>query len=150
EAIGTALKSAGAHFVYFYCHGDRSANVPWLGVGNDEQIAASDFRNWDTRWKTTPMVVVNGCHTVDLNPDDLLDFVKVFAWCRAAGVIGTEIAIPESLGREFGIFFIGRFANGEKVAAIFREFRLTLLIKRNVLGLSYTPYCHGDLHLVLN
>ncbi|HWW85896.1 MAG TPA: hypothetical protein VNZ26_20000, partial [Vicinamibacterales bacterium] len=152
-AISTALKSTKPHVVYFYCHGGRSSRAPWLGVGDDEQIAPGDFRTWDTNkhWlDTTPIVVVNGCHTVDLNPDDLLDFVKMFAWCRAAGVIGTEIAIPESLAREFGRFFVGRFANGEKVAAIFREFRLTLLIKRNVLGLSYTPYCHGDLHLVLN
>jgi subtilisin family serine protease len=151
DAIGTALKSAKPHFVYFYCHGGRSANVPWLGVGNGDRIAPTDFRAWDTRWKdTTPIVVVNGCHTVDLSPDDLLDFVKVFAWCRAAGVIGTEIAIPESLGREFGTFFISRFVKGDKVATIIRDFRLTLLAKRNVLGLSYSPYCHGDLRLVVN
>lgn len=148
DSISTALTSAQPHFVYFYCHGGRSANVPWLGVGNAEKIAPSDFRAWEPRWQeTTPIVVVNGCHTVDLNPDDLLDFVKVFAWCRAAGVIGTEIAIPESLGREFGTFFISRFVKGEKVGTILRDFRLALLAKRNVLGLSYSPYCHGDLHL---
>ena len=146
--IGTALQSDKPHVVYFYCHGGHADDAPYLGVGNDEQIAPGDFVAWDTRWKdTTPMVVVNGCHTVDLDPNDLLDFVNTFAWCRAAGVIGTEIAIPELLAREFGRFFISRFAKGEKVAVIFRDFRLSLLAKRNVLGLCYTPYCHGDLHL---
>ena len=151
SAIGTALKFAKPHLVYFYCHGGRGDNVPWLGVGNDEQIAPTDFYAWrtDKCWEgTNPIVVVNGCHTVDLNPDDLLDFVKTFAWARAAGVIGTEIAIPESLAREFGTFFISRFLKGGKVATIFRDFRLTLLAKRNVLGLAYSLYCRGDLHLV--
>jgi hypothetical protein len=151
-AISAAVQSAKPHFLYFYCHGGRSANAPWLGVGNDEQIVPTDFFAWGTRrcWQgTTPIVVVNGCHTVDLNPDDLLDFVKTFAWAGAAGVIGTEIAIPESLAREFGSFFISRFLRGFKVADIFRDFRLTLLAKRNVLGLAYSPYCLGDLHLML-
>ncbi|MEA2882586.1 MAG: elongation factor Tu [Bradyrhizobium sp.] len=152
-AITTALKSDKPHVVYFYCHGGHSDDSPWLGVGDDEQIAPGDFVAWDTRWQdTTPLVIVNGCHTVDLKPDDLLDFVKIFAWCRATGVIGTEIAIPESLAREFGRFFMGRFAKGGKegtVAVIFRDFRLSLLAKRNVLGLAYTPYGHGDLHLTV-
>lgn len=157
SAIGAALKSAKPHFIYFYCHSGRSDHSPWLGVGSSERIVPSDFLAWDTRWKdTTPIVVVNGCHTVDLNPDDLLDFVKTFAWCRAAGVIGTEIAIPESLAREFGTFFVGRFLKGDnkegdnKVATILRDFRLTLLAKRNVLGLAYSPYCLGDLRLVFS
>jgi hypothetical protein len=152
-AISTAVRATHPHVVYFYCHGGHDARVPWLGVGDGEQIIPDDFRAWETNkhWRTTtPLVVVNGCHTVDLTPDDLLDFVKVFAWSQAAGIIGTEIAIPQSLAREFGRYFMRRFVNGRKVAEILRDFRLTLLAKRNLLGLAYTPYCRGDLHLVLN
>ena len=49
--------------------------------------------------------------------------------------------------REFGRYFVAHFNNGEKVAPILRDLRLSLLAKWNVLGLCYTPYCHGDLHL---
>ena len=41
-----------------------------------------------------------------------------------------------------------RTLKGGKVATIFRDFRLTLLAKRNLLGLAYSLYCSGDLHLV--
>ena len=92
-------------------------------------------------------MIINGCHTVDLSADDILDFVKVFSWCQAAGVIGTEVSIPASLAREFGRYFVAHFNNGEKVAPILRDLRLSLLAKWNVLGLCYAPYCHGDLHL---
>jgi hypothetical protein len=148
KAIGQALSGTKPHFIYFFCHGGRTAGTPWLGVGNQEQIQPTDFHAWKARWpETHPIILINGCHTVDLSPDDLLNFVTVFSWCSAAGVIGTEIAIPESLAREFGRHFITRFANGKTVASIIAELRLSLLAKWNLLGLCYTPYCSGDLRL---
>jgi hypothetical protein len=151
KAIGQQLSGTQPHFIYFYCHGGRTADTPWLGVGNKDQIQGTDFHAWKARWpQTHPLVFINGCHTVDLSPDDLLNFVTVFAWCSAAGVIGTEIAIPESLAREFGRGFIAKFAKGETVGSIFEELRLSLLTKWNVLGLCYTSYCHGNLHMIQN
>jgi hypothetical protein len=149
DDIAVSLASAAPHLVYFYCHGGRTLSAPWLGVGNDEHIESSDFKAWNVRWpQTRPLVFINGCHTVDLSPDDLLDFVTVFRWTRASGVIGTEIAIPVSLAREFGREFLQRFLSGPyTVNQVMRWLRLRLLEKYNLLGLAYTPYCYGELHV---
>jgi hypothetical protein len=147
--IGTCLASAKPHIVYFFCHGGRTSSAPWLGVGNDEHIEGSDLKVWNVKWPDTrPLIIINGCHTVDLSPDDLLDFVTAFAWTRASGILGTEIAIPESLAREFGREFLRQFLSEHRVSDIMRRTRLSLLAKYNLLGLAYTPYCYGDLHVV--
>ena len=149
--IGTSLASTTPHVVYFYCHGGRTLSAPWLGVGKDEHIESSDLKAWKVKWpQTRPLVFINGCHTVDLSPDDLLDFVTAFNWTRASGVIGTEIAIPESLAREFGRDFLQQFLSGQNVRDVIRRLRLRLLEKYNLLGLAYTPYCYGELHVVRN
>jgi CHAT domain-containing protein len=147
--IGRYLASTKPHLVYFFCHGGSSSGAPWLGVGKDEHIDSSDLVAWKVKWpETRPLVIINGCHTVDLSPDDLLDFVTAFAWTRASGIIGTEIAIPESLGREFGREFLRQFLTGDTVSNVMHRVRLRLLEKYNLLGLAYTPYCYGDLHVV--
>jgi hypothetical protein len=146
--IGTSLKSTKPHLIYFYCHGGRTLSAPWLGVGQDEHIESSDFKAWNARWPDTrPLVIINGCHTVDLSPDDLLDFVTAFIWTGASGIVGTEICIPESLAREFGREFLREFLGGRTVADSMRLLRLRLLAKYNLLGLAFTPYCYGDLHV---
>lgn len=147
--IGTSLASTKPHLVYFYCHGGRTASAPWLGVGKDEHIESSDLKAWKVKWPDTrPLVIINGCHTVDLSPDDLLDFVTAFTWTHASGIVGTEIAIPESLAREFGREFLRQFLTGQTVREVMRRLRLRLLEKYNLLGLAYTPYCYGDLHVI--
>jgi hypothetical protein len=150
DDIKGALVSSKPQLIYFYCHGGRSEIVPWLGVGADEHIESADFKAWNARWpESHPLVIINGCHTVDLSPDDLLDFVTAFTWTRASGIIGTEICIPESLAREFGVEFLRKFLVGQSVAQALRYIRYRLLEKYNLLGLAYTPYCYGDLSLVI-
>jgi hypothetical protein len=146
--IGKSLASTKPHLVYFYCHGGSTSGAPWLGVGKDEHIDSSDLKAWKVKWpETRPLVIINGCDTVDLNPDDLLDFVTTFAWTRASGIIGTEISIPESLAREFGREFLRQFLTGSTVRDVMHRVRIRLLEKYNLLGLAYTPYCYGDLHV---
>jgi len=95
-----------------------------------------------------PLVFINGCHTADVTPDDLLHFTRMFAWCRAAGLIGTEISVPEELARHFARGFLAGFAGGRGVGEVMREQRLELLELGNLLGLAYTPYCSADLRIV--
>jgi hypothetical protein len=138
-----------AHLVYFYCHGGRDKTKTWLGVGVKERLQASDLTGLDIDWTGThPLIFINGCHTADFTPDDLLNFNQVFAWCRAAGVIGTEISVPEGLAREFARGFLLRFAGGTSVGDALHEQRLDLLGRRNLLGLAYTPYCSAALKMV--
>lgn len=147
-------KLMGAHpldskVLYFYCHGGRANARTWLGIGQGERLLASDLGAWEINWSEShPLVFINGCHTADVTPDDLLSFNKAFAWCRAAGVIGTEINIPENLGRAFACGFMPLFAAGAPVGEALRQQRLSLLQRGNLLGLAYTPYCSSQLKIV--
>jgi hypothetical protein len=82
-----------------------------------------------------------------VTPDDLLTFTAGLARANAAGVLGWEITIPETLGRQFGTDFVGGFLSREPVGTLVRRLRLGLLAGSNPLGLAYTPYCLANLHL---
>ncbi|HXM34293.1 MAG TPA: CHAT domain-containing protein, partial [Pyrinomonadaceae bacterium] len=146
--IGTGLQRRDVSIVYFYCHGGRTSSQAWLGVGKKEQLFPADLHGWKVDWPTVhPLVFINGCNTVAITPDDLLPFNRMLAWSRAAGVIGTEIQIPEDLAREFGRGFLVAFIAGQTAGAAIRALRLKLLQKYNPLGLAYTLYCSADLRL---
>jgi hypothetical protein len=134
------------NIVYFYCHGGKDERKkPFLGVGDQQRIVANDLVNSEIKWTDShPLIFINGCRTVELSPDDLLSFINLFMWCEASGVIGTEISLPESLAREFALRFF-RMLESDSVGNAIRQTRLHLLAKYNLLGLAYTPYCHGAL-----
>jgi hypothetical protein len=135
--------------VYFYCHGGRDRSRTFLGIGRQERLLAADLTAWELDWADLhPLVFINGCHTADLTPDDLLTFNRAFAWAKAAGVIGTEIDVPEALARHFAKGFVPAFAGGTRVGEALRDQRLSLLERCNLLGLAYTAYCSSDLRLV--
>lgn len=151
DQIGTDLRSLDLQVAYFFCHGGRAAGEAWLGVGTrrqPEKIYPQNFKAWQLKWPTVrPLVFINGCKTVGLSPDDLLSFNRTLAWCRASGVIGAEITIPETLAKWFGLAFLKAFLAGREVGQIMRTLRLDLLARYNPLGLGYTPYCVANLHL---
>ena len=146
--IRAALKQNESPLIYFYCHGGRNKEDTWLGVGNKEEIVPTDLIAWGINWPIEhPFVFISCCLTVDISPDDLIHFHKMFARCEAAGLMGTEITIPESLARYFAKDFFSFFFKGEKVGETVRKQRLTMLKNFNLLGLAYTPYCHSELHI---
>ncbi len=149
DEIGEALKRLDRHVFYFYCHGGRTKHETWLGVGDKERLFPSDLFAWEVEWPVLhPIVFINGCHTVDVTPDDLLSFNDMLADCSAAGVIGTEIIIPETLARHFGKEFFTALLAGKKnsIGDVIKRQRLRLLEQYNPLGLVYTPYCSAELH----
>jgi hypothetical protein len=137
--------------VYFYCHGGRRGRKAWLGVGTarrTERLYPQYLFEWRIRWpKVHPQVFINGCKTVGIGPDDMLDFNRMLAWCQASGIIGTEITIPETLARQVGRSVLLGLRGGESVGQIVRSVRLELVACFNPLGLAYTPYCMARLCL---
>jgi hypothetical protein len=153
--IGDGLRRPDLQLVYFYCHGGRSGGRTWLGVGTKrypDRLYPANLSAWGIAWPTArPLVFINGCKTVGIRPDDLLGFNRALPRCRASGVIGTEIAIPEELGQHVGRAFVTAFRNGGEggeVGEIIHSIRLDLLGRYNPLGLVYTPYCMARLKLV--
>jgi hypothetical protein len=147
--------------VYFYCHGERplpGSPDTYLGVGKDEAITALDFRNWVHDWlwegkvvwdRLRPLVFVNACHSVEIDPDTLVSYLDAFVGtAAAAGVIGTEVKVNQALGMEVALQFFRRFFQGVGVDQALHEIRLDFLAEGNLLGLVYTPYCWAHLRLV--
>ncbi len=149
-AIGSALQRQDLGIVYLYCHGGRRSSRTWLGIGGkNERIYTSDLHAWKVRWpRIHPLVFINGCETAAVTPDDLLPFNRILARSRAAGVIGTEISIPERLARFCGRKILHAFVEeAQDAGTALRSLRLTLLQRYNPLGLAYTGYCSANLHL---
>ena len=149
DAIGAALRGHEAAIHYLYCHGGRLRSDVWLGVGRSERLFLTYFDTWEVRWADLhPLVFVNGCHTAEVKPDDLLSILRILVWSGASGVIGTEIPVPEVLARAVGSGLLARIVNHDQLGQAMRTQRLALLERGNVLGLAYTPYGFAKLKLI--
>jgi hypothetical protein len=153
----TALADHDLELVEFYCHGRADPERVWLEVGRDEQIHPEQITTWtvvdwappEEHWRaTTPLVLLNGCHTAELTPQSPVSFVDCFAAANAGGVIGTEITLDQRLANEAGQLLLSHFASGVGVGEAVRRMRCDLLNKGNLAGLAYTAYCSADLRLV--
>jgi hypothetical protein len=148
--------------VYFYCHGgralvaDTAMEIPSLQIGQDDQITPTDFAAWDeaggwtsAHWAdTAPLVFINGCETAKLTPEDILSFVQALAGMHAAGVIGTETTVDQTIAGEVALRFYQQFCGARaSVGRALHRMRIDLLRKGNISGLVYTPYCSMDLAL---
>jgi len=160
EEVATALAEARLEIVYFYCHSRRAllggANVPYLEVGKGERISPDDILAWDesdwaangNHWReTSPLVFINGCHTAELTPDLLVNFVDTFVGVYASGVVGTEVLLHQQVAGEAAVEFLAGLQASKSVGQALREMRLHFLSKGNLMGLAYTPYCSAELTL---
>lgn len=165
EGVRTALASPLA-VAYFYCHGGHELQAgatepsPYLQIGSLDEPPYRFFPTDIAAWRASgdwppkhwhdasPLVFINGCHTVELTPEALVNFVDGFVMANAAGVIGTEIVVLQHLASEAAELFFGEFrTTGCTVGQALHQMRLKLLAKRNLLGLAYTAYCSADLEL---
>jgi CHAT domain len=157
------LLGADLPFIYFYCHGEKvniaDANT-YLGVGKAEKITAQDLIGWTKSWYTKlkkliwnsvrPLVFINACHTVAIEPETLVSYLQAFvSRGRAAGLIGTEVRVDQTLAMDVGEQFVAAWLSGQKtVEEALRAIRLDYLRNGNMLGLVYTPYCWSELKIV--
>ncbi|MEM7333871.1 MAG: C25 family cysteine peptidase [Chloroflexota bacterium] len=147
------LKNNSAQMVYYYCHGGLSNGRPYIKVGpnNDgERLTPANLRTKRILFdEIQPLVFINGCHTTALTPDNGFDMVTAFIQtAQAAGVIGTEITIFESIAVAFSEEFFKRFlVMQQTVGEAVRGSRLHMLKNGNPLGLVYVPYALPGLRL---
>lgn len=145
--------------VYFLCHGefDDLRGIPYIGVGlrdgqpqhrvYPDRLGAFFRKHIDPAvWsRNSPLIFINGCHTADLVPGQLLNFISTFSSAGASGVIGTEVSVVLPVAAEVGEMLLESLANGHAVADAIRAMRWSLANRGNLLGLAYTPYCFADL-----
>ena len=159
KGVQASLKSPKV--MYFLCHGeyDTERQEPYLGVGlrdqNDQHrvyvsylsgffLAEVDADAWA---QNRPLIIINGCHTTDLRPGDLLNFVSTFVAAGAGGIIGTEISVIIEVAVSVGEMLLSSFTAGEAIADAIHSMRWQLANRGNLLGLAYTAYCMADLKI---
>ncbi len=148
---------------YFICHGeyDPQKRTTYLSVGlrdnsDKHKIYPSSVRDWASglllniaSWKEhRPLIFINGCHTVDLTPGEVSNFVTSFADAGAGGIVGTEINVKLQLAAEVAESLLGKLARGNPIGAAMQQIRWDLANKGNLLGLAYTANCMADLKIV--
>lgn len=146
------LKETDAEIVYYYCHGGITSTGPYIMVGPNDgaRLTPANLLNKDVFFDNVrPLVFINGCHTTALTPENGFDMVSAFIQtAHAAGVIGTEITIFESIATQFSEAFFRRFLlEKQPVGEAIRDARLEMLQASNPLGLVYVPYAMPGLRL---
>ncbi|MBO3752521.1 hypothetical protein J5X84_41240 [Streptosporangiaceae bacterium NEAU-GS5] len=159
-ALVDALARPDLPLIYFYCHGRRQRlpgavePVPYLELGPGERITPTDLTALhDQAWaashwaNTSPLVFINSCHSVEITPGSLTQFVDAFSGIYAAGVIGVETVVTQSLASTIAERFWVSFGAGRTVGEALTDVKLTLLGEGSLLGLAYTAYCSANLRL---
>ena len=145
------LKNIKSHIIYFYCHGELGTNKTlFLQVGNgNEYIEGSILRANHILWDNpSPLVFINGCQTIAVDPEQAINLVQDFIGSGGSGVIGTEITIFESLACNFAEECLSRFLSGNSsIGAAVRNARLKILKEGNPLGLVYSSFVIPSLYL---
>jgi hypothetical protein len=155
-----ALGETDVQVVYLYCHGrrerlaDSDTVLPYLEFASDERLFPIDLIAWSDGWwgrnhwqVVSPLVLVNGCHTAELSPESLVNFVDAFVGVHAAGVVGTEVTVHQQVAGEAAELLLELLEHRATVAEALQHARLGLLRKGNLMGLAYTAFCSADLML---
>ncbi|MEV4639950.1 CHAT domain-containing protein [Actinoplanes sp. NPDC049548] len=162
DDLGRRLAGSDMDLVYVYGHCERSlaegatASSAVLVLGKDEFFTPQDVKQWAgyyawpwPHWpERKPLVVLNACHTGEIQAATLADFVNAFTeTAGAAGVVSTEVTLEQGLAGFAMELFLAELANNVSVGRAMRRMRWALLARGNVMGLAYTPYCAADLSL---
>ncbi len=143
------IEKDGTSLIYFFCHGDTVEGDFVLQVGSAAAVENIGPDTLGTRFKWTqpqPLVFLNGCDTVAFNAEAINELTAAFRRWGAAGVIGSEFAVPRPLARTVGADILRRLAGGEMVGQAFLAVRRTLFRKMNPLALAYSAYASAWLH----
>jgi len=156
ERFRELAREGNPQLVYLYCHGGvgTGSGTPFLEIGNPQSdgITSSYLARQRIQWGPPPhqpLVFINGCETVALEPESLSDLVGGFVReARAVGVVGSEVTIFESLACNFAQSALKGFLDGSMtIGESVRRARFDLLRKRNPLGLVYVPFVAADTRL---
>jgi len=122
-----------------------------VGALKGARITRADLGAEEKGWgDPRPLVFINGCRSLGLEPKQAIEFVSGFIQvARAAAVVGTEITVFEPLAQAFAEDCLKRFLVGSKtLGESVRNARLALLKALNPLGLVYTPFAVANLRMV--
>jgi hypothetical protein len=162
DQLATMLAKETMDVAYLYCHGGYHelaikalpSSILRFGSTFVDPVEVSNWRRDGGPWprphwpRRRPLVVLNGCHTVELTTATLSNFVNAFVnRAGAAGVIGTEVTVEQGMASWAMEFLLQLLVGGASVGRALRETRWRMVNRGNVMGLAYTPYCVAGLRM---
>jgi hypothetical protein len=150
RALETTLKTSGASIVYFYCHGDELEGSFALKVGDAQapfMLDADTLSQWEVHWPQAPLVILNGCETLAVKPEQVHGFLVVLRDMGASGVVGPEVPIWTTLARRVGESLVQQFLSGTQLGHALQRVQRDLMRELNPMGLMYVAYARADLKL---
>lgn len=150
DAIYEALEQQQANVLYIYAHGgrDKKSGIPCLKVANDNLIFEPDLRARKVIFESTePLIVMNACESASYSPDDFESFISYFCKRGAAGVIGAQCGVTESLVDGMMKPFLAEFLKQTPAGEALYLARRSLLFgaQPDPRGLVYSLFAAADL-----
>jgi hypothetical protein len=161
QQLAELLRDETMDVAYLYCHfGYRALGTdvrPSVTLRLDSTyVGPGDITAWsDALWprphwpRRKPLILLNGCHTLDMTSATLSNFVKSFTTdAGASGVLGTEVAVEQGMAGWVAHLLLRRLAtDNADIGTALREVRWEMLERGNVMGLAYTPFCVSGLRM---
>ncbi len=140
-------RSEDLDVLYFYTHGGIDKRQPYLEV-SDGRIVSNFLEATLPNLPHNPLVFLNGCSTGDYGPESFVSLIDDFRKAGAAGVIGTECAIPELFAEAYATLLFPRLFRGERLGQAMLELRREFLLQhKNPLALVYSLYASNEISL---
>lgn len=138
------LRSRRDAIVYFYCHGLTVENAFVLKIGKNEDVPAQYVRSGDflemSSWSHGPIVVLNGCQTMQVDPTRLHNLLGTLRNRGASAIIGPEIAMFTTSASAIGEHIVKGIFDGKPLEQILLDMRRELLREMSPMGLAYNVY----------
>ncbi|ONI90255.1 hypothetical protein ALI22I_13115 [Saccharothrix sp. ALI-22-I] len=129
-ALLDGLRASQPSLIYLYCHGGIANGVGYVALRLDETpLTSYEFdRGFRRRWRSRPLVLLNGCSTAALGVGQDFPLVGRLLWAGAAGVVGTEVDVREQQACAFADGLLpALLARGATAGEATRDARLALL-----------------------
>ncbi len=117
-------------------------------LSNNFPISLRDMNVYDLEISNFPLVVLNGCHTGNIDPLYVSNLVSTFLEKGARGVIATECSVPDHLAAEFTKRLYRYLLDGKELGTCVMSTRHLLFKKyKNPVGLLYALYAPPNFRL---
>jgi len=126
------------------CHAvaEVSPSDSYIELSKGFCISLQDMTVYKLQINNAPLIVLNGCHTGNIDPLYVSNIAGKFIESGARGVIATECAVPDELAAEFTEQLYIRLLSGEELGASLITARWHLLKNGSSppTGLMYALY----------
>jgi CHAT domain-containing protein len=120
-----------------------------LQVAEKRFIKINDLEAWQVSWHhSSPLLILNACDSADYSPDSFEDMIQAFFKHGAAGVIGTQCTIYESLVDTLMPLFLTAFLGQVPAGRALQQARRKRMWEnQDPRGLTYSLFAAAELKL---